>query len=167
MTTASNSCGDRRVGIKMAVLVFLVVVLDQLSKQIVLALMAPRAEVRVTPFFSIVLTFNKGIAFGMLRDLADPWRTVLLLAMMAAAFFLLYYMLSHSYAGSLWGQTGMGLVIGGAAGNIIDRVRLGEVVDFLDFFVGSYHWPAFNLADSAVCVGVAILMFCSPREKGK
>jgi signal peptidase II len=111
-------------------------------------------SIRVIPgFFNLVHVRNRGIAFGLLSHLGAGWGTVLVSATTAAAIILLVLWLSRLRAGDGRTAFGLSLIIGGAVGNLIDRVRLGEVVDFLDFYVGSFHWPAFNVADSAVTVG--------------
>jgi signal peptidase II len=133
-----------------------VIVLDQLTKWYILAVvMAPPRVIEVTPFFNLVLTWNRGVSFGMFggEDGAGAW----LLSLVAIAIVVgLGVWLRRADRPSL--AVALGLVIGGALGNVIDRVRLGAVADFLDFHVAGYHWPAFNLADSAITVGVVALV---------
>jgi signal peptidase II len=135
-----------------------VVVLDQLSKAGVREYFAghPAGEhENVTPFFNIVLIHNRGMSFGLFNSGAGL--NALLFSLVAAAIVtVLIYWLSRVDSSLL--AVAIGLIIGGAIGNVIDRVRLGAVVDFLDFHVGSWHWPAFNVADSAICVGVAVML---------
>jgi signal peptidase II len=135
-----------------------VAVLDQLSKAAVLGFFAGRgleAHERVTPFFNLVLTYNRGMSFGLFNNGAGVNALIfsLVAALIVAA---LVYWLSRVDSPLL--AVAIGLVIGGAIGNVLDRVRLGAVVDFLDFCLGSWHWPAFNVADSAICVGVAAML---------
>ena len=142
------------------VVAVLVTLLDQLTKAAILAHFAGRlvGGERVTSFFNLVLTFNRGMSFGLFN--AGPQSSGLnaLLFSLAAAVIVagLIYWLSRITSPLL--AVAIGLIIGGAAGNVIDRIRLGAVVDFLDFHAGLYHWPAFNVADSAICVGVAAML---------
>jgi signal peptidase II len=135
-----------------------VAVLDQLSKAAVLGFFAGRAfgaHERITPFFNLVLTYNRGMSFGLFNNGAGV--NALLFSLVAASIVaVLVYWLSRVDSPFL--AVAIGLVIGGAIGNVIDRVRFGAVVDFLDFYLGSWHWPAFNLADSAICIGVAAML---------
>jgi signal peptidase II len=136
----------------------IVVILDQLSKAAVVGFFAERAlgqHESVTPFFNLVLTYNRGMSFGLFNQGAGL--NALLFSLVAAVIVaVLAYWLSRVESPFL--AVAIGLVIGGAIGNVIDRIRLGAVVDFLDFYVGSWHWPAFNVADSAICVGVAAML---------
>ena len=133
----------------------IVIVCDQLSKWWVVAkLMQPPRAIEVTPFFDLVMVWNKGVTFGMFSA-ASSWTrwgfTGLALAIVVALWLWLRKVEGR------WPAASIGLVIGGALGNVIDRVYYGAVADFLDFHVYGYHWPAFNVADSAITVGVALL----------
>ncbi|HUC10469.1 MAG TPA: signal peptidase II [Stellaceae bacterium] len=139
-----------------------VAILDQLTKALILAHFAGRAfgDEAITPFFNLVLTLNHGMSFGLFNTGRGTGGTanVLVFSLAGAAIVVgLIYWLSR-VASPLLGSA-IGLVIGGAVGNIADRVRYGAVIDFLDFHIGIYHWPAFNLADSAICLGVAVMLF--------
>ena len=135
----------------------LVAVLDQLSKWwIVAVVMAPPRIVPVTPFFNVVMVWNRGASFGLFAT-GSPWGPWLLSALAVAVSIALVMWLRK--AEHRWLAAGIGLIVGGAVGNVIDRARFGAVIDFLDVFAGSYHWPAFNLADSAITVGAGILLF--------
>ena len=142
-----------------------IIVSDQITKAMILQKIET-GDIEVTPFFNLVLTWNRGISFGMLNhDLAGPLALSALSVVIAAAF-----------AVWLWRAdckglaVALGAVIGGALGNVIDRARFGAVVDFLDFHLGAWHWPAFNVADSAICVGIAFVvadgLFFEPKRKG-
>ncbi len=147
-------------------LAVVVLVADQVTKMFVVAglfnlpfgdprlfLHARPLPVEVTGFFNLVLVGNTGVSFGLLRGGDARWLLVLLsLAVVAALLIWLWR------ARILLIQLGVGLVVGGALGNVVDRVRLGAVVDFLDFHAFQVHWPAFNLADSAIVVGVLALI---------
>src|SRR5215831_1099160 len=126
-----------------------VAVLDQLSKAAVLGFFSGQglgAHQRVTPFFNLVLAYNRGMSFGLFNTGAGV--NALIFSLVAAVIVGgLVYWLSRVDGPFL--AVAIGLVIGGAVGNVFDRVRVGAVVDFLDFYLGSWHWPAFNVADSA------------------
>jgi signal peptidase II len=144
-------------------LLALVVALDQATKLAALRAFEPGEVLPVVEgVFNLTLAFNRGVAFGLFADLADGVRHLLLGLSACAALGAVLYFFMRDYAGDLPGRCALVLVLGGAVGNIIDRVRLGMVVDFLDFYVGEYHWPAFNIADSAICVGVFVLLFRRP-----
>lgn len=140
-----------------------IVAFDQWTKFVVLRSFQP-GEVRpvIEGFFNLTLAFNKGVAFGLFADFADGVRHLLLGGTAALAIGAVIYFFVREYAYDVVGRAALILVLGGAVGNIIDRVRLGMVVDFFDFYYGPYHYPAFNIADSAICVGVAILIFRRP-----
>jgi len=136
----------------------LVAALDQLSKAAVLAYFAGRALGEhdvVTSFFNLTLTYNRGISFGLFNGGAGLNALVFSLAAAAIVAALVFWL---SRVESPFLAVAIGLIIGGAAGNVIDRIRFGAVVDFLDFHVGALHWPAFNAADSAICIGVAAML---------
>ncbi len=130
------------------------VVLDQISKSAVLAHFAgtPAPVVEVSSFFNLVLVWNHGISFGMFAAHRQP---MLLMAVSVVIVIMLLIWLAK--AASKIEALAIGCVIGGAIGNDIDRVRLDAVVDFLDFHAGLYHWPAFNIADSCIFIGVVLL----------
>jgi signal peptidase II len=156
---AGGGLSPRRLGLLLAVAVL---VLDQLSKWwIMTVVMAPPKPVVLAPFFNIVLVFNRGVSFGMFGA-APHWMPWLLLGFALAVAGGLGVWLMR--ARNRWLGAGLGLVIGGAIGNAIDRVRLGAVVDFLDVHAAGYHWPAFNVADSAITVGVLLLLFDSLKS---
>ena len=132
-----------------------VAIADQLVKWwAVETLMATPSGIEVTPFFNLVMVWNRGVSFGMFGGGAlPPW----LLASFAAAVAIALGIWLMRVEGR-WLVLGLGLIIGGAVGNIVDRLRFGAVADFLDFHIATYHWPAFNLADAAITVGVALLL---------
>ena len=133
-----------------------IVVLDQLTKWAVLARFAPGERLEVTGFFNLVLVFNKGAAFSFLAD-APGWQAPLLIAFALAAAGIVTALILRNPAKSLFCAS-LALILGGAIGNLIDRLRFGQVVDFLDFHALGWHWPAFNVADSAISVGAVILI---------
>ena len=119
----------------------------------------------IPSFFNLTLVYNPGVAFGVFSDLSDAVRIAVLTATTGIALLAIGYFLFSQYRHDIIAQAALAMITGGAIGNIIDRVRLGEVVDFLDFFIANYHWPAFNIADSAICVGVCILLFRTPADQ--
>lgn len=144
------------VALGLAVAAF-VVVLDQLSKAAILGFFAGHAfGAPVTSFFSLVLAYNRGMSFGFFNTGAAEPNALLFSLVAAVIVAALAWWLRR--VTSLFLAVAIGLIIGGAVGNVIDRLRLGAVVDFLDFHVGIWHWPAFNIADSAICIGVAAML---------
>ena len=143
----------RRLGLSLAALV---VVLDQLLKWwIVTVVMSPPREIEVTSFFNLVMAWNPGISFSLFRSdwAAGPYVWARLAVVVALALGWWLGRVRHALT-----AIALGLVIGGALGNAIDRLRLGAVADFLDFHWQGWHWPAFNLADSAISVGIVLLV---------
>ena len=137
-----------------------VVLADQLTKGLVAQKFLLHENLEVIPgFFNLTYIRNTGGAFGLLAGGASGLRTILFLAVSLAALGIIFYLYTKIPQGKKWLDTGLAMTFGGALGNFVDRVRFGEVVDFLDFHVGSLHWPAFNVADSAISVGIAIFCF--------
>lgn len=134
-------------------------VIDQISKWLVLAHMGQHEVIRVAPFFNIALVMNSGISFGMF---AGDYTPAIWVALSAAIISVLLVWLWRNH--TRLAAVGLGLIIGGAGGNVVDRLRYAAVVDFLDFHAGKWHWPAFNAADSAICIGVAVLALSSMLE---
>lgn len=148
-------------------LALLVLAADQATKWIVLlGVMQPPQAIAVTPFFNLVLVWNQGVSFGMLANSADLTRWGLTgLAVIVSAGLAIWLLRCTDRLTSL----ALGAIIGGALGNAIDRVVHGAVVDFLDVHLAGYHWPAFNLADSAIIVAAVTLivqsMFFTPQDQ--
>ena len=135
-----------------------VLVLDQASKWVVLTqVMDPPRVVEVTGFFNLVLTYNTGVSFGLFGGSAAAWKPWALGGLALAVSAGLLYWLARQPERLL--GLAIGLVVGGALGNALDRAHQPGVVDFLDFHLAGWHWPAFNLADSSISLGVAILLF--------
>jgi signal peptidase II len=138
-------------------LLTLVALIDQVSKWWVvktLHLTEP-SFIKLTSFFNIVLSWNKGITFGFFNQ-HSTWGPYILIGVTLIIVLLLLFWLAH--ATTLYESLGLGLILGGAIGNIADRLHYGAVVDFLDFHYAGYHWYAFNIADSAIVAGVGLLM---------
>ena len=143
---------------RVAVLAGVVVVLDQITKLIALARLVPGVPVPVIDgFLALTLVLNPGIAFGLLASMPTEWRwLVALLSLVALVILVRVALRILPYGG--WADHGaIGLIFGGAVGNLVDRARFGAVVDFVDIHYRGWHWPAFNVADSAITVGVALL----------
>lgn len=145
-----------RSGWRWFVLAALVVLADQLTKALVLSRFALGERLEVTGFFNMVLVYNKGAAFSFLSDAAG-WQTPLLIGFALVAIGILGTLIVRSPRRRLL-CTGLALILGGALGNLIDRFRYGQVVDFLDLHAAGWHWPAFNVADSAITVGALLLI---------
>ncbi len=134
-----------------------VIFADFVSKAWMLAAFQPHESVVVLPFFNLVLVFNSGAAFSFLAG-AGGWQKSFFVSLALAISVWLVVMIRQHVAERLL-PTALALVLGGALGNVIDRLRFGAVVDFLDFHIAGWHWPAFNVADSAITVGVALLLW--------
>jgi signal peptidase II len=142
------------------------VALDQITKSLVVQSLALGGQVPIIEgFFNLVFIYNRGAAFGLLANLSPEFTWI---------FFIIVKVLVMGVVAYLWWRlppdqnlaaVGLGLIFTGAAGNLIDRVRLGQVVDFLDFHIGRYHWPAFNVADSLICIGAGFLLWYIFREE--
>jgi len=135
-----------------------VVLLDQIVKLIALDHLTPGVSVDVIPgLVALTLVKNPGLAFGLLSGIPAGWRWVVGLLSLLALVVLLRVALRILPSGGWREQSSIGLIFGGAVGNLIDRMRFGAVVDFVDVHFRGWHWPAFNVADSAITVGVAVL----------
>ncbi len=134
----------------------LALLLDQVSKWIILhGVMVPPRSIEVTGFFNLVLTYNRGVSFGFLAS--DLWWKPYLLCALALSVVCGLLIWLH-YNDNRRRRLGIGLIVGGALGNVIDRMLHPGVVDFLDFHAFGWHWPAFNIADSAIFLGVVLLL---------
>ncbi|HKU99467.1 MAG TPA: signal peptidase II [Vineibacter sp.] len=142
-----------RLGVGIAVVVAIV---DQVSKHVLKALLADRGAIEVIPgLFDLVTVWNRGVSFGMLGGdgALPPWVLSAVAVAISIALFLWLQRITLR-----WTAMAIGLVIGGAVGNVIDRALWGAVFDFADFHVSGWHWPAFNVADAAIVLGVAALL---------
>ncbi|RJX30050.1 MAG: signal peptidase II [Desulfurivibrio sp.] len=152
----------------------LIIAADQLTKWLIMSRFGLYEIKEIVPgFFNLTYLHNTGAAFGLLANANPAWRPYFFIgvAVLALVFvFFAFRQYRHRSAGYLFAFAFIG---GGAVGNLIDRVRFGSVVDFLDFYVSTYHWPAFNVADSAIVVGVGLFLLTSlldrdeGREEGK
>lgn len=126
--------------------------LDQLTKLWVLNTLSSPYHIPVFPGFNLILTYNTGVSFSMLSG-NNPYLLILFSLIVCC---ILTYWLIHET--NRWVKISIAMIIGGALGNVVDRILYGGVIDFLDFYIGPYHWPAFNLADTAICLGTLIII---------
>jgi signal peptidase II len=143
----------------------IVLALDQTSKWVILAWLMDRPGiVPVTGFFNLVLVWNRGVSFGLFpaEGALGPWIWIGFASIVTLVLLVLLYRTRSIATGIAYG-----LIAGGAVGNAIDRGRFGAVVDFLDFHVLGWHWPAFNVADSGISVGVVVLILLSLFQKAE
>ena len=139
------------------IIVSAVVVLDQITKYLVSTSISPFDSVEILPFLHIVNIQNTGAAFGIFKNLGS---NVFIWVSVVAIIFVIVLIIQSTYS-----RFGLSLLLGGAIGNLIDRIRFGKVVDFIDASVGEYHWPAFNVADSCLTIGILIILVFSFRKK--
>lgn len=142
----------------------LVAILDQVTKSLAELYLEPLQPLRLLSFFDLTLTYNTGAAFSFLRD-AGGWQRYFFIVVTFGVLALLVRWLRHLRPGQKTLAAGLVFILGGAVGNLIDRVTTGQVVDFLDLHYETWHWPVFNLADSAISIGVVLLLvdalFCN------
>ncbi|MGC9456610.1 MAG: signal peptidase II [Halothiobacillaceae bacterium] len=142
----------------------IVLVVDQLTKIWATRALDYADPVAILPIFNLRLLHNTGAAFSFLAD-AGGWQRWLFAALAVIITAALVLWMARLRREERWTSAGLALVIGGALGNLIDRLLYGHVVDFLDFHVGGHHWPAFNIADAAITIGVGILIYTSIRPE--
>jgi signal peptidase II len=143
-----------------------IILLDQMTKYLVLQFLPLFSTIQVIPgFFNLVHVRNTGAAFSFLAGEPSAWRQGLFIGLTLLVVAMLLFAYGKVRSSDTWSRTAYVLIVAGALGNLTDRLRLGEVVDFLDFYVGAYHWPAFNVADSAITVGALMLVVSLLRGK--
>jgi len=136
-----------------------VLLVDQVSKAVVIKNIDLYSSISVIEgFFSLTHLRNKGMAFGIMNQSTVSWKFYFLVIVTLIAIGAIAYWLNGLKQDEKINMVGMSLVLGGALGNLVDRIRIQEVIDFLDFSFKGYHWPAFNLADSAISIGVFLIM---------
>ncbi|SMF98131.1 signal peptidase II [Burkholderia singularis] len=140
----------------------IVILFDQLTKIAVLRTLAYGVLHPLAPFFNLTLIYNRGAAFGFLGT-ASGWQRWAFTALGLGATIVICYLLKRHGRQRLF-SLALALILGGALGNVIDRLLYGHVIDFLDFHVGAWHWPAFNLADSAITIGAVLLVYDELRR---
>lgn len=137
----------------------LVLILDQATKFLIASRFDEFTIVPVIPgFFQLVRVENRGMAFGILSESSSTLVFVLLVSVSLVALAVVTYLLLKNPISSASTTTGLALILGGAAGNLVDRIARGKVIDFLDFYYGSFHWHVFNIADVAIVLGAGLLL---------
>lgn len=145
--------------------ILVVVVLDQYTKYLVVENIPMGSRIPITSWFNLVHTKNRGAAFGMFHDSSDLFRMIFFGAVTIGCLYLLLLWISDFGLDQKLQRFLLSLIFGGAVGNVIDRVIYGEVTDFIDWYYGTYHWPAFNIADSAISVGAVWFVLLSIKKR--
>jgi signal peptidase II len=138
-------------------IVLSIIAIDQITKYFVISYLTPFDSIEIFPFLHLVIVRNTGAAFGMFRNFGS---TFFVGISVLAVIFILYLLIKSSYD-----FIGLSLVLGGAIGNLIDRILYGKVVDFIDFSIGNFHWYTFNIADSSLTVGIIVIFLTSLFRK--
>jgi len=145
---------------KLLVISIVIIILDQITKAIILNHLELYHSIQIIPgFFSITHIHNPGGAFGFLANQSPAVRVIVFLFVSILALGFIFYFYHKTPETHKWLATGFALIFGGAIGNLIDRVRFGTVVDFLDVYINNLHWPAFNVADSAITIGMGVFIY--------
>ena len=145
-----------------------IIALDQITKSYIVSKMYLHQSIPIIPdYFSLTYIRNPGAAFGILASSSSGFRMVFFLITSIFALGLLITIFVRLEPSDWWGQLTIASIFGGAIGNLIDRLQFGEVIDFLDFYISGYHWPAFNVADMAISIGVCSLFLLFAFEKRK
>jgi len=143
--------------LSIALIVLTIIALDQITKYLIINSLSLYDSIEIFSFLHIVNVRNTGAAFGSFKSLGSSF---FIIVAVAAIGFVVYLLMKRVY-----NTFGLSLILGGAVGNLIDRILYGQVVDFIDFSIGSYHWPAFNVADSALTVGIILILMTSVFRK--
>jgi len=144
---------------RLALIAGIVVIADQATKLAIMHTMQLYQSLPVIPgFFNLTYIHNPGGAFGFLAGQGLILRRVVFIGLSAGLAALVFWIYRETSRHQRWMASGLALIFGGALGNLVDRIRIGEVVDFLDFYLKGWHWPAFNVADSAITVGITIFV---------
>ncbi len=138
-------------------IIIFIILLDQLTKYLVIKNINPSDSIEILPFLHLVNVRNTGAAFGIFRNLNTNFFIIISIV---AIIFVTYLIVKNTY-----NRVGLSFLLGGSIGNIIDRFRYGEVVDFIDFSIGDFHWPAFNVADSSLTIGIGIILLTTFLKK--
>jgi signal peptidase II len=146
--------------LRLVIVAGLIVGADQLTKALILKHLPLHKSITVIPgLFDITHILNPGGAFGLMANMSVMIRTIVFLFISSLAVGLIFYFYIKTPHRYTFLAIGFALIFGGAIGNLVDRVRFGMVVDFLDFYIGKHHWPAFNIADSAITAGIFIFIY--------
>lgn len=143
------------------------VLLDQLTKHLAVEYISPYEPIEVMPFFNLVLRYNTGAAFSFLAD-AGGWQVLFFSTISIVISLGILYWMYTLPAKNSWLSCALALILAGALGNLYDRIMLGKVVDFIDWYIGQHHWPAFNIADSVILLGAVMMLFdgfVSPEKR--
>ncbi|MBI5937578.1 MAG: lipoprotein signal peptidase [Betaproteobacteria bacterium] len=154
--------GEGKNGLKWLWLSALIIALDQLTKLLVIDSLTLHEAIPLTDFFNLMRAHNTGAAFSLLAD-QPGWQRLFFVAVALVASGIIFHLLRKTQGRPLFCFS-LALILGGALGNVIDRIAYGHVVDFLDFYLGTWHWPAFNVADSGITVGAVLLIADSLRK---
>ena len=141
-----------------------IVIVDQSTKLAAVEMLEPGSSVELLSTLDLVLAYNTGAAFSFLST-AGGWQRWLFIGLALAISAFIFHWLRSLPRHARWLPLALSLILGGALGNVIDRVHIGAVVDFIDFHVGEWHWPAFNVADTAICIGAALLVLSMFRSE--
>jgi signal peptidase II len=143
-----------------------VLMADQATKMVIHFFLPLYDKKEIIPgFFNLFHVRNTGAAFSFLAGEFSLWRQLFFIGVSLVAIGVIFYIHGSLKEEDHWPRRALGLILGGAFGNLVDRLRLGEVIDFLDFYVGAYHWPAFNVADSCITIGCFILLYHFLRSR--
>jgi signal peptidase II len=154
-------------GLRFIWISIIAIILDQVTKQAIIGSMDLYQSIQILPFFNLTYVHNYGAAFSILYD-AGGWQRYFLSALALIVSAVIVWWLRQSTKQQVLLPVAFSFILGGALGNVLDRILHGYVIDFLDFYYGSYHWPAFNVADSAIFIGAALLiidMFVNKETK--
>ncbi|MDR1349169.1 MAG: signal peptidase II [Zoogloeaceae bacterium] len=154
---------DKKIFLFWLLIAAAVIAADQASKFVILACFYPGEQAPLTSFFNLTLVYNAGASFGLLANMGGWQRWLFTLLAMGISLWILVMLWKHPR--QKLQNTALALIMGGALGNVIDRLLHGAVVDFLDFHLANGHWPAFNLADSGITVGAVLLVLASFLER--
>ena len=161
ITPANKNLALRRFFFLLSI-IMMVIALDQVTKMYIMDTFSLHDIREVIPgFFNLTYLHNSGAAFGFMASVTAAWKHWFFIAVAVVALGFIMVLYAQYCLDKFIYTIALGLIGGGAVGNVIDRVRFGSVVDFLDFYIGTRHWPAFNVADSAICVGVGLFFLAN------
>jgi len=153
-------------GLQWLWLTVIFLILDQLTKYLAVTYIQPQEAIEVMPFFNLVIRYNPGAAFSFLAD-AGGWQVFFFSSLSIIVSLGILYWMYIIPANNRWLCCALALILAGALGNLYDRLMIGEVVDFIDWYYGEHHWPAFNIADSVILLGAVMMLldgFVNPEE---
>lgn len=145
-----------------------IIALDQITKSAILSRFVLHESYPViTGLFNLVYVLNPGAAFGFLADASETFRSIFFIGITLAVLLMIVYYIVKSESGNTLYVVSLTMIFAGAVGNLIDRIRFGAVVDFLDFYIHTWHWPAFNVADSSISVGAVLIIWGMISQRRK